>query len=246
MNQEIVAVTKTEINGENVNSVNARDIHKYLQVKTKFADWVKRAIEKYGFEENKDFVVLKSGNGTNAFIDYIVTMDMSKELCMIENNPKGKETRKYFIEKEKEVKQVATRHYQIPETFAEALRLAADLSDENIKLNQTIKAKDEVILAVADLNIKAGEVSIGDFSKNLAIEELGRNNLFAWLKARGFLMMNTEPYQQYVERGYFVRKPSDKRINGEVKYTTMLTPKGTVWLTKILRAEYNLDEAKSA
>jgi phage antirepressor YoqD-like protein len=147
---------------------------------------------------------------------------------------------------ELENEKIPSRHYQLPETFAEALRLAADLSDENIKLNQTIKAKDEVILAVADLNIKAGEVSIGDFSKNLAIENLGRNNLFDWLKARGFLMMNTEPYQQYVERGYFVRKPSDKRINGEVKYTTMLTPKGTVWLTKILRAEYNLDEAKSA
>jgi phage antirepressor YoqD-like protein len=147
---------------------------------------------------------------------------------------------------ELENEKIPSRHYQLPETFAEALRLAADLSDENIKLNQTIKAKDEVILAVADLNIKAGEVSIGDFSKNLAIENLGRNNLFDWLRARGFLMMNTEPYQQYVERGYFVRKPSDKRIHGEVKYTTMLTAKGTVWLTKILRAEYNLDEAKSA
>ena len=132
--------------------------------------------------------------------------------------------------------------FQIPQTYSEALRLAADLSDENIKLHSVIKQKDEVILAVADLNIRAGDISIGDFSKNLAIENLGRNNLFAWLKARGFLMMNTEPYQPYVERGYFVRKPSDKRVNGEVKYTTMLTAKGSVWLTKMLRAEFNLED----
>ena len=57
-------------------------------------------------------------------------------------------------------------------------------------------------------------------------------------------MMNTAPYQQYVERGYFVRKPNGKH-NGEVKYRTMLTPKGTVWLTKILKAEYNLDEVQN-
>ena len=132
--------------------------------------------------------------------------------------------------------------FQIPHSYSEALRLAADLSDENIKLHSVIKQKDEVILAVADLNIRAGDISIGDFSKNLAIENLGRNNLFAWLKARGFLMMNTEPYQPYVERGYFVRKPSDKRVNGEVKYTTMLTAKGSVWLTKMLRAEFNLED----
>ena len=136
----------------------------------------------------------------------------------------------------------AKPQFQIPQTYPEALRLAADLSDENIKLHSVIKQKDEVILAVADLNIRAGDISIGDFSKNLAIENLGRNNLFAWLKARGFLMMNTEPYQPYVERGYFVRKPSDKRVNGEVKYTTMLTAKGSVWLTKMLRAEFNLED----
>lgn len=132
--------------------------------------------------------------------------------------------------------------FQIPQTYSEALRLAADLSDENIKLHSVIKQKDEVILAVADLNIRAGDISIGDFSKNLAIENLGRNNLFAWLKARGFLMMNTQPYQPYVERGYFVRKPSDTLVNGEVKYTTMLTAKGSVWLTKMLRAEFNLED----
>ena len=132
--------------------------------------------------------------------------------------------------------------FQIPQSYSEALRLAADLSDENIKLHSVIKQKDEVILAVADLNIRAGDISIGDFSKNLAIENLGRNNLFAWLKARGFLMMNTEPYQPYVERGYFVRKPSDTLVNGEVKYTTMLTAKGSVWLTKMLRAEFNLED----
>lgn len=97
----LIQITKNTINGAEINSVNAREIHEYLKVKTKFADWIKRAIEKYDFIENQDFIVLKNGNGTNAFIDYIVTLDMGKELAMLENNPKGKEIRKEFIEIEK-------------------------------------------------------------------------------------------------------------------------------------------------
>ena len=66
--------------GEIVNSVNSREIYEYLEVGTKYADWIKRAIDKYDFVDGEDFIVLKNGNGTNAFIDYIVTMDMAKEL----------------------------------------------------------------------------------------------------------------------------------------------------------------------
>ena len=143
----------------------------------------------------------------------------------------------------KKVEEIEERNSvpQLPQNYIEALEALTTSEKEKLKLAETIVNKDKVILAVADLNIKAGDVSIGDFSKNLAIEGLGQNNLFAWLKARGFIMMNTAPYQQYVSRGYFVRKPSSKKIRGEVRYTTMLTPKGTVWLTKILKAEYNLD-----
>jgi len=128
------------------------------------------------------------------------------------------------------------------ERNSEKLEVKLPLEDKMRYSISSLQEKDKIILAVANLNIRAGEVSIGDFSKNLAIENLGQNNLFSWLKARGFLMMDTTPYQQYVERGYFVRKPSNKPVNGEVRYKTMLTPRGTVWLTKILRAEYNLGE----
>ena len=104
VNQEIVPLTHAEINGENVNAVNAREIHEYLEVKTSFSHWIKIAIEKYDFLENIDYVIAKNGinpKGGRPELDYIVTMDMAKELCMLENNPKGKETRKYFIHIEK-------------------------------------------------------------------------------------------------------------------------------------------------
>jgi len=133
---------------------------------------------------------------------------------------------------------------QLPQNYIEALEALTKSEKEKLALTEKIKEKDDVILAVSDLNIRAGDVSIADFAKNLAIEGLGQNNLFSWLKGRGYLMMNTAPYQQYVERGYFVRKPYEKKVQGEVKYRTMLTPKGTVWLTKILKAEFEIGDEK--
>ncbi len=135
-----------------------------------------------------------------------------------------------------------TQNFQIPQSFSEALRLAADLDEQNKKLECKLEEKDKVILAVADLNIKVGEVSFSNFAKNLAIENMGRNNIIKFCKARGYLMDNLEPYQPYVKRGYFVRKPSKEKINGKVRYTTFLTPRGTVWLTKNIKAEYEIEE----
>ena len=94
----LIQITKNAINGaEVINSVNAREIHNYLEVKTRFNDWINRAIEKYDFIENIDYSILSNGNSK----DFVVTLDMAKELAMLENNPKGKETRKYFIEFER-------------------------------------------------------------------------------------------------------------------------------------------------
>ena len=102
----LIPITKNEIGNTELNSVNAREIHNYLQVKTKFSMWIQRAISKYDFKENVDYLISipKNGNGGKfENIEYIVTLDMAKELAMLENNLKGKETRKYFIACEKKL-----------------------------------------------------------------------------------------------------------------------------------------------
>lgn len=108
--KEIIEITKNEIGTEEINSVNAREIHEYLEVKTRFNDWINRAIKKYDFKENVDYSKMsipQKGN-PKPIQDYIVTVDMAKELSMLENNAKGKETRKYFIQAEKKLKEVGT------------------------------------------------------------------------------------------------------------------------------------------
>ena len=127
--QNIIKVTKNEIGNAELNSVNARDIHNYLQVNSRFNDWINRAISKYDFKENIDFTVLKNEYAEKwefSPTEYIVTMDMAKELAMLENNPKGRETRKYFIACEKELQKTD-------------LSLNTTILIELSKLNQEIK-----------------------------------------------------------------------------------------------------------
>lgn len=101
--QNLIEIQKKEIGTEEVNSVNAREIHSFLKVKTEFSHWIKRAIKKYDFLENVDYLTVVKKDGRQTLKDYIVTIDMAKELSMLENNEKGKEIRKYFISCEKKV-----------------------------------------------------------------------------------------------------------------------------------------------
>lgn len=98
----------TEQNGER--AVSARELHQFLEVETKFTTWIERRIEEYGFVENQDFVCLsqnwetqrKDGQrGIAVRKEYIISLDMAKELSMVERNEKGKLARLYFIEMEK-------------------------------------------------------------------------------------------------------------------------------------------------
>ena len=157
----LIQITKNTINAAEINSVNAREIHKYLEVKTKFADWIKRAIEKYDFIENQDYAILKNGNGNNVYIDYIVVLDMAKELAMLENNPKGKETRKYFIEFEKQGKALINQQSQEIQLLQGMLNTISKMDNRVTELEQTrrlenwqelalIEAKNKKVYSIAE------------------------------------------------------------------------------------------------
>ena len=97
----------TIITKNQIQLVSARDLHSFLEVKRDFTTWIKNRIIKYKFEENQDFQIISSfhqngGKGGRPKDEYILLLDMAKELCMIENNDKGREARKYFIKCEKE------------------------------------------------------------------------------------------------------------------------------------------------
>ena len=104
---ELIQLQSQTINGNAVETVSARELHSFVESKQEFANWVKNRIEKYGFVENQDFLIVlsKTPNGGRPSQEYYITLDMAKQLAMVENNEKGMQVRKYFIECEKKLKE---------------------------------------------------------------------------------------------------------------------------------------------
>ena len=228
---DLIQINKTIINGAEVNSVNSREIYEYLGIATKYSMWIQRAIDKYGFIHGEDYVSTltdpKSGKR-----DFIVTLDMAKELCMVTDTPKGKQVRKYFIEIEKKY----TQQFQIPQTYSEALMLAAKQAE---KLEQQekklLEQKPKVEFFEAVTNSKTA-IDMAKVAKVLD-KNIGRNKLFEFLRNKKILQSNNLPYQAYIDRGYF-------RVV-EVKYTkpdgstnislkTLVYQKGVNYINKLL------------
>ena len=106
---ELIPLHSQTIDGNAVETVSARELHAFLESKQDFSTWIKNRIEKYEFVENADYLLHKfmeqTPSGAKHKIDYYVSVGMAKELAMVENNDKGKQARKYFIECEKKLTQ---------------------------------------------------------------------------------------------------------------------------------------------
>ena len=107
----LVAVHITE-NQERV--INARELHEFLESKRQFANWIQDRIEKYGFIDGEDFLtVLLESQGGRPRTEYLLKMDVAKEIAMVENNDQGRKVRQYFIEVE--------RRYRVDKQLQEPL-----------------------------------------------------------------------------------------------------------------------------
>jgi phage anti-repressor protein len=154
-----------EIKDENgKQTVSARELHQKLGVKTSFKDWIKRMID-YGFEEKKDFCsFLSESSGGRPLREYAISIDMAKEICMIQRSEIGRKFRQYFIECEENLKNIATPIIQqVQDSPLEKARflheLAIDYSD-NATYKQILDAyatkeiSGEFILPLPELEEK--------------------------------------------------------------------------------------------
>ncbi|HAV5336590.1 TPA: phage antirepressor Ant [Acinetobacter baumannii] len=102
---QVLDLVEVDIGGNKQFAVDARSLHLFLESKRKFSDWIKSRLIKYGFIENEDFILASQNceakHGGHNKSDYYLTLDVAKELSMVENNEKGREARRYFIRCEK-------------------------------------------------------------------------------------------------------------------------------------------------
>jgi phage anti-repressor protein len=103
--EELIKVRKE--NGQRL--VDGRELHAFLGSKQEFSTWIKKKIAKYDFTLNQDFTTIdnlikrKGARGASVSTEYSLTLDMAKELSMLEGNEKGKMARRYFIERDKQL-----------------------------------------------------------------------------------------------------------------------------------------------
>lgn len=213
-------------NGEEP-TVSARDLHVGLEIKSNFTTWFDRMCE-YGFTEldyKKCFPNLESGcNGGQNMIDYQISVDMAKQICMIQRSKKGRQYRQYFLDLEKA--------WNTPEqVFARALKMAdrtiAKLKDTNKSLAEKIEADRPKTIFADAVSASHTSILIGDLAKLICQNgyQIGQKRLFQWMRDNGYLMVSGSsrnmPKQKYVEQGLF-----------EIKESNVQNPDGSVRITR--------------
>src|SRR5699024_8674323 len=178
---ELIPVAESE-NGSL--SVSARELHDFLESSERFSKWFSRMVT-YGFEENIDFTsgqksTLVNNGALRKLDDYELTVDMAKEISMIQRNDKGKQARQYFLQIEKA--------WNSPEMI---MRRALQFADQKImKLESKIQQDKPKVLFADAVDSSTSSVLIGELAKLISQNgyDIGQNRLFEWLRDNGFLI----------------------------------------------------------
>lgn len=214
-------------------TISARELHEKLNIESNFTTWFKRMCE-YGFFEGTDFFPkMEESTGGRPAIDYSISVDMAKQICMIQRTPEGKAVRQYLLDLEKA--------WNTPEqVFARALKMAdqtiSKLKGDNAALledNERMRPKEVFADAVATSQTS---ILIGELAKILKQNGIntGEKRLFEWLRNNGYLISRrgtdyNAPTQKSMEMMLFeVKETSISHADGHVTITktTKVTGKG--------------------
>ena len=150
---ELIKVTLTEFAAGQTPTVNARELHGFLEVKTRYTQWLQERIEEYDFIENQDYVSFSENSekpqGGRPSKEYAITLDMAKELAMVERNDKGKAARKYFIECEHKLKGQPQAKPAKQDTEAAILRAKAAYNKSLADLDKSRVMQAEALMKLS-------------------------------------------------------------------------------------------------
>ncbi|KYP17710.1 phage antirepressor KilAC domain-containing protein [Streptococcus parauberis] len=220
---ELINITLNE-NHEPV--VSARELHKGLEVKTRFSQWVEQNFkileEGYDFTSVVGTTVVNNG-ATREIQDYALSLDASKNLAMISKTEKGAQVRKYFIQVEKD--------FNSPEKIMARALLMADKKVHTLQA-QIEADKPKVIFADA-VSASHTSILVGDLAKLISQNgyKIGANRLFSWLRENGYLINRKSsswnmPTQKSMELKLFeIKETNIQHADGHISINK--TPKVT-------------------
>lgn len=241
---DIIRISQSEIGAEKINTVNARELHSFLKIGKRFPTWMQDRINQYDFEENTDFVVFANSgvnpkgeksclpemgskiHGGSTRKDYFLSLDMAKEISMVEKNEKGREARKYFIACEKQAKTQIGIDLNNP---ADLRGLFGDYTEKVLKLEDKIE-KDKPKIEAFDNFLNAD----GLYGLQNAGRAMGaKPNLFSrWLKQDYLFYQGSAlvAKARYIQMGLFEVKSTI--IDDKARPRTYVMVKGLEYLRK--------------
>lgn len=220
-------VIKVTVNDNQEPVVSARQLHKTLEVKTRFSQWVEQNFK--GFEENYDFcsvvttTQLNQYGGTKELQDYALSLDTAKHLAMMSKTDKGKEVRQYFIQVEKD--------FNSPEKIMARALLMADKKIH--KLETQIEADKPKVLFADAVSASHTSILVGELAKLISQNgyKIGANRLFSWMRENGYLIKRkgsdwNMPTQRSMDLKLFeIKETNVQHADGHI--TVNKTPKVT-------------------
>lgn len=246
----LITITEQAVGDGLVPAVDARELHEFLQVGKVFGAWITERIQQYGFVEDQDYGVFsnsgKNPAGGRPTKDYALTLDMAKELAMVERNWRGRQARKYFIECERRLREARPAALdlrdplRLTEVALQLTGLVRELVEER-KQSQAALAAAAPKAEFYDAYVEAdGLYNLQNAGRAL---HLPPNKFIAWLKTFALFYQGGSlvPRAEYIQRGQFevrqVRVGEDK-----VRCQAFVTPKGLTTLA----ARWHRDHAEKA
>lgn len=229
------AVTVRQIGANTAQAVIARELHAALGNGDHFATWIRDRIKQFDFTQDVDFVIYsEKGEKGAPRVEYALSLDMAKELAMVERTAKGKQVRQYFIDCERRAKGAAP---SLPNFSNPAI--AARAWAEQYERGELAEARVAVLTPKAS-KYDAFISSDGLFGFDNAGRALGcRPRLFTkWLREKycfhqgGALI----PRAKYAQAGYFIVRP-EVGTDDVSRPRGWVTPKGMDFLTDLIPPE---------
>lgn len=230
---------------DNENRVDGRELHAFLRIGTAYKDWFPRMVE-YGFIAGVDFCPkMSESTGGRRAINHSITIDMAKEICMIQRNERGKQARLYFIECENRLKQaMQAPSYQIADPIERAKAWIEEQKQLKELVAQNEEMKPKALFADA-VSASHTSILIRDLAKLIQQNgiSIGQNRLYTWMREKGYLIKSGSdknmPTQKSMEMKLFEVKEGNYIDSGGrncITRTTKVTGKGQVYfVNKLLR-----------